>query len=381
MDITFILPEANMSGGTRVVAIYARELMLRGHKVRVIAPPQWRMSFRNRIKDWLRGRGWKAESTRLNESYLDHVGVDLRIIKERRPIADRDVPDGDVVIATWWETAEWVNALSPSKGAKVYFIQHHEVFSYVDGRSRATYRLAFHKIVIANWLKRVMEDEYQDANVDLVPNSVDRQQFFASRRTKQPVPTVGLLYAAAEFKGLDVALDAIRRVRQRLPQTRLICFGAQSPTQDLPLIEGAEFFPSPPQAEIRRIYSQCDVWITASRSEGFNLPAMEAMACRTPVVSTRAGWPEEAVRSGWNGWLTNVDDVDELARGLEWVLTRSNEEWESLSDNALATVAGTSWQISADLFEQSLRRACERAARGEIAGGRGHQNIPSLGAH
>lgn len=378
MYITFILPEANMSGGTRVVAIYARELMLRGHKVQVIAPPQWRMSFRNKIKDWLRGRGWKEESTKPNESYLDHSDVDLRIMKERRPIADRDVPDGDVVIATWWETAEWVNALSPSKGAKVYFIQHHEVFSYIAvERSRATYRLAFHKIVIANWLKRVMEDEYQDANVDLVPNSVDRQQFFAPRRTKQPIPTVGLLYASAEFKGLDVALDAIRRVRQRLPQTRLICFGVQSPTRDLPLIEGAEFFPSPPQAEIRRIYSRCDVWITASRSEGFNLPAMEAMACRTPVVSTRAGWPEEAVRSGWNGWLANVDDVDELARGLEWVLTRSNEEWESLSDNALATVAATSWQISADLFEQSLRRACERAIRGEIAGGEGRQNIPS----
>ncbi|MBR0685658.1 glycosyltransferase family 4 protein [Bradyrhizobium manausense] len=369
MDITFILPEANMSGGTRVVAIYARELMLRGHKVRVIAPPQWRMSFSGKIKRWLRGRGWPSENTIPNESYLDHSGVDLRILRERRPVTDRDVPDGDVVIATWWETAEWVNALSLSKGAKVYFIQHHEVFSYVAvERSRATYRLAFHKIVIANWLKRVMEDEYQDANVDLVPNSVDRKQFFASRRTKQPVPTVGLLYALAEFKGLDVALDAVRRVRQRLPQTRLICFGTQSPTQDLPLIEGAEFFPSPPQAEIRQIYSRCDVWITASRSEGFNLPAMEAMACRTPVVSTRTGWPEEAVRSGWNGWLADVGNVDELAHGLEWVLTRSNEEWETLSDNALATVAATSWEISTDLFEQSLRRACERATRGEIAG-------------
>ena len=27
----------------------------------------------------------------------------------------------DVVIATWWETAEWVNALSRKKGEKIYF--------------------------------------------------------------------------------------------------------------------------------------------------------------------------------------------------------------------------------------------------------------------
>ena len=43
-------------------------------------------------------------------------------------MTDVDVPDGDLIIATWWETAEWVNALSPNKGAKVYFIQHHEIF-------------------------------------------------------------------------------------------------------------------------------------------------------------------------------------------------------------------------------------------------------------
>src|SRR5208282_5263036 len=48
--------------------------------------------------------------------------------------------------------------------------------------------------------------------------------------------------------------------------------------------------------------------LTASRSEGFNLPAMEAMACRTPVVSTRTGWPAEAVKTGINGVLVDVED-------------------------------------------------------------------------
>ena len=71
---------------------------------------------------------------------------------------DADLPDADIVIATWWETAEWVNALSPAKGRKVYFIQHHEVFSYLPvERSRATYRLPLHKIVISRWLKDLME--------------------------------------------------------------------------------------------------------------------------------------------------------------------------------------------------------------------------------
>lgn len=369
LRITFLLPAANLSGGARVVAIYARELTRRGHTVSVVSPSLSPISYKAKLKRWASGGGWIVEADR-QKSHLDDSGVDHRVLESCRPIRDEDVSDGDIVIATWWETAEWANALSPRKGAKVYFIQHHEVFKYLPvDRSRATYRLPFHKIVIAKWLERLMIQEYGDEETDLVPNSVDRAQFFASVRTKQKAPTIGFLYAPAEFKGLDVCLEAIRRVRECLPDLRVLTFGTFRPTRALPLVEGAEFYHSPPQDQIRNIYDRCDVWLTASRSEGFNLPAMEAMACRTPVVSTRTGWPEEAIRQGWNGWLADVDDTDELVRGVEWILSRDEEAWEKLSENAFATVAATSWAASAELFERALLRARERAARGEVSGG------------
>lgn len=367
-----MLPTANLSGGARVVAIYARELMRRGHVVSVISLPPTSSPFLNRFKRWVKGGGWSVGGRQT--SHFDGSDVDHRVLEEARPVVDEDLPDGDVIIATWWETAEWVNALAPQKGAKVYFVQHHEVFKYLPiERSRATYKFRFHKIVIANWLKRLMEQEYEDREVDLVPNSVQKAQFFASARTKQRVPTIGFLYAPAEFKGVDVSMSVIKRLREKFPNLRVLTFGSGRPARGLPLIKGTEFFHSPPQDQIRNIYISCDVWLTASRSEGFNLPAMEAMACRTPVVSTRTGWPEESIKQGWNGWLADVDDADELTRGVEWILTRSNEAWERLSENALATVAETSWSASAALFERALYRACERAARGEIAGAASRQ--------
>ena len=120
------------------------------------------------------------------------------------------MPDADVVVATWWETAEWVNALDPRKGAKVYFIQHHEVFPYLPvDRSRATYQLPLRKVVISRWLLDVMREEYGDGSVDLVPNSVDSAQFFAAPRGKQSVPTFGFIYSTSGFKGLNVMLAAL----------------------------------------------------------------------------------------------------------------------------------------------------------------------------
>ena len=165
-----------------------------------------------------------------------------------------------------------------------------------------------------------------------------------------------------------MSLSALQVVREKFPDLRIISFGSEQPSNKLALPKHAEFFFCPPQEQIRNLYSQCDVWITASRSEGFNLPAMEAMACRTPVVSTRTGWPEEAVKSGINGVLVDSKIRSRSRKVVQWVLSRSEEDWRSLSSNAYATVASSSWQASAELFEGALINACHRSARGEIGG-------------
>jgi glycosyltransferase involved in cell wall biosynthesis len=365
-----------MSGGIRVIVIYAQQLMRMGHAVRIISPPpRQAIPVSLKLKSWLKGNGWLSGSPP-SPSHLDHSGVDHHILDCWRPVIDDDVPDGDVVIATWWQTAEWVNALSPSKGAKVYFIQHHEIFSHLPvERCHATYRLPLHKIVVAQWLKEAMSVQYGDNIVDVVPNSVDQAQFFAPIRGKRPVPTAGFLYSTVGFKGLDVTLAALRVVRQSFPNLRLMSFGSERPALASSLPENVEFSFCPPQDQLRQIYAQCDVWITASRSEGFNLPAMEAMACRTPVAATHTGWPGEAMRSHQNGILVDVDDWKALAEGVAWILSLSDERWRDLSASAYATVKSGSWQTSARLFEAALEHARQRFARGEL-----QREVASTGA-
>ncbi len=363
MKITFVLPTVNMSGGMRVVAIYASLLANRGHRVVLVSPPQQghRLSLKRRLRQLIALRRPAALGAK---SHLDGLDLDHRTLEKWRPIADHDVPDGDVVIATWWETAEWVAALSPDKGSKVYLIQHHEVFPWLaHERSRATYRLPLHKIVVARWLSLVMAEEYGDEAVEVVHNSVDHAQFFAEPRDKQTRPTVGFLYSSVPFKGVDVTLRAIQQLRESLPNLRVRAFG----NERLPavLTDQIEFSFDPPQDKLRDIYAGCDVWLTASRSEGFNLPAMEAMACRTPVVSTRTGWPEEAIVDGVNGACVAIDDADALARHAKQFLELPPAQWRLASEAAFRTVADSSWEKSVDLFEQVLlgvavsRAACE----------------------
>ena len=358
MKITFITPPANMSGGIKVIAIYARLLAQKGHDVLVVSPAQRKVSFKQKVKSLITGRGWLREKS--NDSFLSSVDINHRVLESYRPVCDSDLPDADIVIATWWETAEWVNNLLPSKGKKVYFIQGYEVFDYLPVDScEATYKMPLRKIVIAQWLADVMEDLYGDNNVALVNNAVDHSQFYAPPRGKQALPTVGFLYHDTPLKGVDVTLKAIKKLHKLMPQLRVTSFGACDSATHSELLIGlpVEIQRLPPQDKIREIYAHCDVWVAASRSEGFNLPAMEAMACRTPIVSTRTGWPAEAIKNQFNGMLVDVDDVDAIVDAVKWVLTLPEDKWRDLSQNAFATVEDCSWDNSAKKFEQVLIEA------------------------
>jgi glycosyltransferase involved in cell wall biosynthesis len=361
MKITFLLPVVGMAGGIKVAAIYAAALARNGHEVLLVSPPPPEQPLRRRIKSLLTGKGWPA-AKRHPPSHLDGLGLNHHVLNTWRPVTDSDLPDADVLIATWWETAEWAAKLSSKKGAKVYFIQAYEVFPYLPlERVLATYRLPMQKIVIANWLKVLMNDNFADRHVALVPNSVDRQQFHAPPRGKQARPTIGFLFGESSLKGVDLTLQVIQRLTGKIAGLRVIAFGSASPVHFPHWNPDIEFQQSPPQDTLRDIYAQCDVWLTASRSEGFNLPAMEAMACRTPVVATRTGWPEEAIVQHVNGVLVDVDDVYGLTAGVEWALTLPDAAWRVVSAAAADTVANCSWERSAQMFEQVLLSQCQSA--------------------
>ncbi len=311
MRITFVLPHASMVGGVRVVAIYAKELARRGHRVTVVSLPPRQRPLRETVRRLLRGEGWPGRQG----SHLDGVEVEHRILESHRPVRDADVPDADVVVATWWRTALWVAELSASKGAKVHFVQHYEVWGGTAEEVDAALRLPTRKIVVARWLKELVRGKTGDEGVVLVPNAVDRGQFHAIRRSKQRRPTVGMMYSSAAFKGTDKGLAAVELARQRMGELHLVAFGTERPGGRLALPGDAEFVYRPAQEAMREIYGRCDAWIFASRSEGFGLPILEAMACRTPVVATPAGAAPELLAGG-GGVLVGSFDEGAIAEGV-----------------------------------------------------------------
>lgn len=359
MRVTFVLPHAGMSGGIRVLAIYADRLHRRGHEVTVVSVPQFRIPVLAKLRSLLRGGRWPQDRPP-EPSYFDYIAVRHQVLRSLRPVVDRDVPDADIVVATFWKTASWVAALSPAKGAKAIFLQGYETSPGQEAPEiDVAWRLPLRKIVISKWMVDLARTRFGDSDVRLIRNSVDTDQFFAPARGKQPVPTVGILYSTLHLKGADVALAALERAKKKIDTLRLVVLTAQGVSSRLPLPNWAEVHHRPPQDAIRKIYEKCDVWLCASRREGFHLPPLEAMACRCPVVSTIVGGPLDVVQDAINGYLVKIDDVDALTERLMTVLTLNDADWRRMSDAALATATRYTWDDATDLLEDAFQQIIE----------------------
>lgn len=370
MKITFLLPFAGISGGIRVVALYADRLQKRGHYVTIVSMPHWLQNRKALLRDFFTRRLVMKAKRQEEPSFLrELVNVEQRVLDRVRPIEDRDVPDGDIVIATWWETAEWAWALSERKGAKVYFLQGFDgsLGQPID-RVKGTWALPMHKIVVSKWLADMARDEFDDDNVSTVPNSVDLQQFYAPPRGKQSTPTVGTIYSTKDYRGCRQVFEAIERTAGRVGELKLLSFGIGPEDRSALALPGrCTYSEMPPQEQLRNIYSSCDAWILGAEREGFGLPILEAFACRTPVVATKAGAAPELLAAGTDGQapgvLVDFNNIEQMTDAITQVLTQSEESWKRMSNRALEIAQSYTWDDATDLFEKALETAAEQSKR------------------
>ena len=76
--------------------------------------------------------------------------------------------------------------------------------------------------------------------------------------------------------------------------------------------------------EVDKILCFSDLFILPSEHESFGLVALEAMVCGVPVISSNAGGLPEVNIHGESGYLSNVGNVDEMAKNALKILVNSD---------------------------------------------------------
>jgi glycosyltransferase involved in cell wall biosynthesis len=153
-------------------------------------------------------------------------------------------------------------------------------------------------------------------------------------------------------KGVDVLLAAHHALRrQGHPDLKLVVAGppgwGETPSLDRPGVVAPGRID---EATLDALYRGAAVLAVPSLSEGFGLPALEAMARGCPVVASKAGALPEVV--GDAGVLVPPGDPDSLAAALDGILT----------DDAAAATLGAAGHQRAVTFTWSACTAAHRAA-------------------
>jgi glycosyltransferase involved in cell wall biosynthesis len=129
-------------------------------------------------------------------------------------------------------------------------------------------------------------------------------------------------------KGLDILIAAWEQVCRLLPQSdlRLILIGMGPDGAELDSIIHKSAVRGVLRintwihdtAVLRRYLSCADVFVFASRYEGFPVAPMEAMACGLPVVASAVSGMHEILQEGWNsgGVIVPCENADALSREI-----------------------------------------------------------------
>lgn len=358
MKVTFVLPgfARNPGGGTRVVYSLANELVERGHHVTVVhvafhrrRPSLSPRLARTQLAEVVGGsRDLRFGAPLAVEWQYVAPEVDLRYV----PILTRTaVPDGDVIVATAWQTAESVSRLPARKGDPFYLIQGLETWSGTPARVDATWHMPMQRVFIAPWLLRRAQALGLEDLHRIAPG-IDLELFRITRDIASRSPKVAMLYSGWEGKGSAVGIAVLESARSLVPELQATLFGVGRRPARLP--SWIEYHANPSQAELSsRVYNHASIYLCPSRSEGWHLPPAEAMACGCAVVSTDIDGVADYAFDGRTALLAPVDDVEELAAQVVG-LTRNDEQRVDIATAGRKYIEKFTWSASAAALERAF---------------------------
>ena len=174
-------------------------------------------------------------------------------------------------------------------------------------------------------------------------------------------------------KGFDLLLDACAGLDRRGVDFDLAIFGEgperaalQARIAELNLAGKASLAGHAPDlgAELGR----ADLFVLASRREGFGNVVVEAMAARVPVLATACDGPRSLISDGENGFLVRPGDPEALAEAME-SLVNSPECRASVIGAAAATASRFEVFEATGIFERALLDLTARARPGAVPSG------------
>ena len=203
-------------------------------------------------------------------------------------------------------------------------------------------------------------------SIDVIPNFIDLsklgQQDGPCEREAMAEPHERIITHVSNLRPVKRLFDVIEifdRVVAQCP-ARLVIVGdgpekdpAKALIEQKGLKSRVQFMGN--SDEVHKILCLTDLFLLPSEIESFGLAALEAMACRVPVISTNVGGLPEVNLHGYSGYLSDVGAVEDMAKNALSIL-KDEDTLDQFKDQARAQAQKFSIDLIVPQYEALYKR-------------------------
>lgn len=205
--------------------------------------------------------------------------------------------------------------------------------------------------------------------IDVIPNFIDLERFKKQKKDhfKTAICPNGekLVVHTSNFrkvKRIDDVVKVFAKIRKQI-EAKLLLVGEgperramEDLVKELNLSNDVRFLGE--IDVIEEVLSVADLFLMPSETESFGLAALEAMACEVPVISSNAGGLIELNVQGVSGFMSNVGDVEDMAKNALIILNDDN--LPTFKENALKRAKEFELSNILPLYEAVYHKAVEK---------------------
>jgi len=211
----------------------------------------------------------------------------------------------------------------------------------VVANKRASFPKQLRVVGVSQWLSDCASNSqvFVTFPVQTISNNIDTQIFspvdqqtarqILALPTHKKIILVGAQRVTDFYKGFGLFIEAMKRIQR--DDIHVLTFGREAhhamQFEDLAVTHLGFLSDA---LSLRLAYSAADLFVAPSLMDAFGKTLAESLSCGTPVVCFDATGPKDIVEHQKTGYKAQPFEVDDLAKGIEYILNLPREEYEQM---------------------------------------------------
>jgi glycosyltransferase involved in cell wall biosynthesis len=203
-------------------------------------------------------------------------------------------------------------------------------------------------------------------NIQIIHNSVDHSVYRPAAKKESDIFTIGFLGRIKKYKSIDHLIEAFVRVREIVPEARLVIIGSGDHLRKLKKIASKTKYRNDitftgyvSEDEKVEYIRNMDVIVNTSSKEGWGLTVIEANACGVPVIGANVPGLRDSIKDEETGLLYHYGDVEALT-ALLFRYYGDAELRRRLRARAIDWAAEFNWDNAASKFLRFFKESVYR---------------------